>query len=420
MGSCISKPKTRSTNDGVRTPITEAKIHKTASIDTTSTATQPAGLYITGLAREYPPYRGTQQDFEQWVTKILGDKVNEPVIQKLLHVNRNSGITARPYISDWRDCPVGLNPLPIDRLCESFQTIGVDLAVRACEKALTEAKAQASDITHTVGVTCSDTGNPGYDLFVAQKLGLHPSVERTLLAGVGCAGGLAALRQAANLASAATQKGQPARVLVFACEICSNFLQGELDCALKGSDVRVAPALFGDGAAALVVCNGLALDETAKPIYDLLDWGHMVVPGTAQCLNMLSFPTGFLTTLTKEVPKHSVAAITPMWHKLRHSIDFRNQKGELEDVKPSDCDWAIHPGGGAILSGAQSTLGISEDHIRASWEIYRNFGNTSSPTVLIVLDQLRRMGEGRDNVVATSFGPGMSIEMFTMRRWRAS
>jgi type III polyketide synthase len=144
-----------------------------------------------------------------------------------------------------------------------------------------EARLGPSDITHTVAVTCTDQANPGYDHFVCQELGLRPSVQRSLLHGVGCAGGLSALRAAADIATAASQRGRPARILVMACELCSLFLRAELQAALQDGELHVGPALFSDGAAALVVCNVLALEEGQRPVFELIEWGSMVVPDTS-------------------------------------------------------------------------------------------------------------------------------------------
>ena len=87
-------------------------------------------------------------------------------------------------------------------------------------------------------------------------------------------------------------------------------------------------------------------------------------------------------------------------------------------LQPSDFDWALHPGGTAVIEGVRSSMCLSEEHLRATNEIYRTRGNSSSPTVLIVLDILRSMGGGREHVVAASFGPGLSIEMAMLRRYR--
>jgi type III polyketide synthase len=82
-----------------------------------------------------------------------------------------------------------------------------------------------------------------------------------------------------------------------------------------------------------------------------------------------------------------------------------------------DFDFALHPGGEAIIDGAKEVLGLTEDQIQATREIYRTRGNSSSPTVLILLDKLRSVANRkRENVVATSFGPGMTIEMALLRR----
>lgn len=88
-------------------------------------------------------------------------------------------------------------------------------------------------------------------------------------------------------------------------------------------------------------------------------------------------------------------------------------------LQPADFDWALHPGGKAVIEGVESLMGLSEHHLRATHEVYRTCGNSSSPTVLIVLDLLRSMGEGREHVVAASFGPGLSIEMAMLRQCRA-
>jgi type III polyketide synthase len=159
-----------------------------------------------------------------------------------------------------------------------------------------EAQLSAADITHVVAVTCTDQGSPGYDLFVSQKLQLPLGVQRTLLHGVGCAGGLSALREAANLAAAASSRGRPARVLVFATELCSLFLRAELQAACKDSEnMHIAPALFSDASAALVVCNELAMREGQSPIYELQEWGSAVMPGTRDHMSYVVSPTGTYT-----------------------------------------------------------------------------------------------------------------------------
>lgn len=82
---------------------------------------------------------------------------------------------------------------------------------------------------------------------------------------------------------------------------------------------------------------------------------------------------------------------------------------------PPDFDWAMHPGGATILTGAEKALRITPEHMRASYDTYINHGNSSSATILSVLDRLRRKdidvlapgGRVKEDVVACAFGPGL-------------
>jgi predicted naringenin-chalcone synthase len=128
-----------------------------------------------------------------------------------------------------------------------------------------------------------------------------------------------------------------------------------------------------------------------------------------------------IASITADVPRTAVSAISPLFEQLCDSaVNPHKSISHETNHPPAEFDWAIHPGGAAILRGAQRSLNLVDDHIRASLNVYRSHGNSSSPTVLIVLDELRRMGKGRDNVVATSFGPGLTIEMCMMKRCRST
>jgi len=354
-----------------------------------------------------------QGEFEDLLERLYPDHMDAPGLQKLIQFNRRTNIKSRPIVLDHTTCTKeDATPPTVDELSSIYRDVGVALSAQACSSAMLEAQVSASDITHIVAVTCTDQSNPGYDLFVCQKLGLSSSVQRVLLHGVGCAGGLSALRTAANIASAASSRGQPARILVVACELCSIFLRTEIRACLADGELHIAPALFSDAAAAVVLCNGFALEHDQKPVYELQEWGSMFVPGTSGQMSYTTEANGMIASITKAVPKTAVSAIIPMFSQLC------NKSSTPINLDPTDFDWAVHPGGTAILQGAQQALELTDDHIRASLDIYSTYGNSSSPTVLIVLDQLRRMGQGRENVVATSFGPGISIEMFLMKRCR--
>lgn len=84
-------------------------------------------------------------------------------------------------------------------------------------------------------------------------------------------------------------------------------------------------------------------------------------------------------------------------------------------LESESCDWAIHPGGAAILKGLEGELGLSKSQTTATWNTLRDYGNMSSGTLLFVLKELAEMGSERENTVALAFGPGLSIEGALLR-----
>ncbi len=342
-----------------------------------------------------------------------------PRIKKLLEINQTTMIESRSVIKSSEDPFWARSIAPsISELDQIFRKAGVNLAVQACKKALREAKMKADDITHTVAVTCTNAGNPGFDLFVAEKLGLRPETERTLLHGVGCAGGLSALRAAAAIAQSSSMRKRAARVLVFACEICSLNGRCDMEEMTDPDQVKVSPVLFSDAAASFILCNELASDRVRdQSVYELIDWETSTMPNSSGALEFMMNPIGFRATITKDVPVLAQKAIGPMFERLHTFLPPNSELARSgKEVGPKEFDWALHPGGIGILNVVQNEFGLHEGQLRASFDVYKNHGNSSSPTVLVVLDTLRKMGAGRENVMACSFGPGMTIEMAMLRR----
>lgn len=347
-------------------------------------------------------------------------------MHKVLAINEQTCISRRSTILIG-DHPI-LNqatPAPVDQIHAQFISEGVPLAVKAARKALAEAKLQPFEITHIVSTTCTDSANPGYDHLVVKELGLFSSVEKVLLHGVGCSGGLAALRTAANLALGHSFRSKPARILCVALEINTPLARSELERIHVDQEVRLGVCLFSDGAGAVVLSNGLgtsAASPAAVPVYSLLDWQHETLPDSQDELGFDVNPHGWKVILTPAVPVLTAAALPSSFDALvqRAAADMLTPGYE----EPADFDWAIHPGGAKILTAAQKALSLTPAHMRASYDIYRNHGNTSSATIFSVLDRHRQKdmdtmapdGRAREFVVACAFGPGITVETCLLKR----
>ena len=61
-------------------------------------------------------------------------------------------------------------------------------------------------------------------------------------------------------------------------------------------------------------------------------------------------------------------------------------------------------------------MNLTPEHLRSSYEVYVEHGNSSSATIISVLNNLRSQPDGKENVVACAFGPGIILEMMIMKR----
>jgi type III polyketide synthase len=129
---------------------------------------------------------------------------------------------------------------------------------------------------------------------------------------------------------------------------------------------------------------------------------------------------GWKVVLTPRVPKLAAAVVSPTFNDLVQSLPYLPPNYKTA----SDFDWAMHPGGATILSGVEKAMNITPEHMRASYDTYIKHGNSSSATILSVMDRLRREdmdelapeGKVKDFVVGCAFGPGIAIEMCMLKR----
>lgn len=124
--------------------------------------------------------------------------------------------------------------------------------------------------------------------------------------------------------------------------------------------------------------------------------------------------------LSPRVPKLASSVVTPSFNDLLSALPNLPSAYQA----PASFDWALHPGGSTILTGVEKVMGITPEHMRASYDTYINHGNSSSATIFSVLDRLRQKdmdalapgGKVKDYVVGCAFGPGIAIEMCMLKR----
>ncbi|HXW21977.1 MAG TPA: type III polyketide synthase [Rhodomicrobium sp.] len=255
------------------------------------------------------------------------------------------------------------------------------LAERAVDKLnLGERK---SEITHLIVTSCTGFSAPGIDLEMIHRIGLNPSVERTIIGFMGCYAAVNALKVARHIV-----RSEPnAKVLVLSIELCTLHFQetDELE--------QMMPfLLFADGCAAALVSSepkGLSIERFYATVF----------PEAASQMAWHIRDLGFDMVLSSRIP-------TSVGEAIRRTSDTI-----LAELKPKDIElWAIHPGGRAILDAVEAAFRLPMTALNASRRTLRDFGNMSSATVLFVLKSLLEENKSGANGCAMSFGPGLTAE----------
>ncbi|CAM6050848.1 unnamed protein product, partial [Sphagnum compactum] len=281
------------------------------------------------------------------------------------------------------------------------------LAHEAAVKAIKEWGRPKSEITHVVFATTSGVNMPGADHALAKLLGLKPTVKRVMMYQTGCFGGASVLRVAKDLA----ENNKGARVLVTCSEVTAVTYRAPSENHLDG---LVGSALFGDGAACLIV-GADPIPQLERPLFEIQSAGETVLPESDGAIDGHLTEAGLIFHLMKDVP----GLISKNIGK------FLNEARKVAN-SPSwnDMFWAVHPGGPAILDQIEEKLKLTSDKLQGSRDILSEYGNMSSASVLFVLDQIRHRskflgssttGEGSDYGFLIGFGPGLTLEVLVLR-----
>jgi predicted naringenin-chalcone synthase len=132
----------------------------------------------------------------------------------------------------------------------------------------------------------------------------------------------------------------------------------------------------------------------------VLATGSCLIPDSAAAMGWTVGDHGFGMTLARQIPA-LIARHLRAWME-----GWLAGRGLTVETVGS---WAVHPGGPKILSAAEEGLNLPPGALAASREVYAGYGNMSSPTVLFILDRLRRANAPRP-CVALGFGPGLVAE----------
>jgi alkylresorcinol/alkylpyrone synthase len=263
---------------------------------------------------------------------------------------------------------------------------------RAAHKALALAGLRPCDVDVLVTVSSTGIATPSLEARLAHDMGFRANAQRVPVFGLGCAGGVSGLAIASHLTCA--RRG--VTVLLVAVELCS--LAFRPDRATKVN--VVASALFGDGAAALVLTS----DDALPAIATITSTSQHLWPKTLDIMGWSIDDVGFGVVLSRSLPLFVVKNYRAVFYEACAHMGIADAPiGRV----------VCHPGGAKVLEALEDVLALERgglDHERA---VMRDFGNMSSPTVFFVLERVIAQGLARRTVLA-ALGPGFTASFATL------
>jgi alkylresorcinol/alkylpyrone synthase len=346
---------------------------------------------IRNLATAVPPHRVDQptaiRALRRWLAQ--GGPESPMTIDKAVQVFENAGVAQRHTILPLADLLTERSFGDKNRLYMKYARALGECALR---KVFRSGTLGPQDVDLFITTSCTGFMIPSLDAYLMNRFPFRRDVKRLPITELGCAAGVAALRMADDFLRAYPG----ATVLVLAVELTSLTFQP----TDRSADHIVSTAIFGDGAAAVLLSNaphaGLAITETATRFF----------PETTVFMGFDVEETGFHIFLSPRIPVFVRRDLMPV------ISEFLNQPAHNRKIDA----WLIHPGGPKILDAVEDVLGIERGGLCYSREVLHSFGNLSSATIFFVLETYMRKATptvGTRQLVA-AVGPGFQADFVVL------
>jgi predicted naringenin-chalcone synthase len=355
---------------------------------------------IVSIGTAVPAWQHRQDQILDFMQRVYAP--DETHRRKLKFLYHQGGINTRYSVipdyslpaGEWQFYPPSenLEPFPgLEQRMQWFRQHAALLSLQAIRQCLEDLPGQS--VTHLITVSCTGMSAPGLDLELLELLQLPHTINRTSVNFMGCYAAIHAMK----IADAYCRADPGANVLIVCTELCTLHFQKEATV-----DNITSSMLFSDGAAAMLISGdkekeGLTIDHF---------YSMVAVKGKPDMAWELS-SKGFLMTLSGYIAD----LIEEDFDGL---VANALQAAKLE--KNEITHWCIHPGGKKILEAVHKSLGFSNGQLQPCYDVLREYGNMSSPTVLFVLQKIMKALDKKEKnrIFGAAFGPGLTMETFIL------
>jgi alkylresorcinol/alkylpyrone synthase len=340
---------------------------------------------LRGLGTATPPFYATQEETcEFFTTHFKLQPEDRDLYRRIL---LDGKIKGRYFGMDEKMEALESDP---DRLHARFLKFGRSTGLAAAKNALLDAGVEPAEIKGLIVNTCTGYLCPGLSSYIAEDLGLSTAIRFHDLMGMGCGGAIPNLESAAGMLA----RRQEGPILSIAVEICTSTIFPSHE-----PELIVSNSIFGDGAAAAVL--DMAPEGRSGGLARVIDFGTGLFPEYREDLHYKNEGGLLRNYLNRRVPFIGARTASAVASQLLDRHGFCRK----------DIDWwAIHPGGTTVLDQVAKELELSEEAMRFSHNVFENYGNMSSPSVLFVLRDILNSGGPKPGQkgMLLAFGAGFS------------
>jgi alkylresorcinol/alkylpyrone synthase len=375
----------------------------TASVSDTylDASSQPFGVApaILAAATALPPNVIEQESIATLLKALWGDKYDQSrrwrstfeQIQRSVRIDRR-------YLA----LPVSEYPA-LDSFAKTnaaYARVAPQLGAAAAQSALAAAGMTARDVDHLFFVTGTGIATPSLDARIVNQLAMRADVRRTPIFGLGCAGGVAGVVRAADVL-----RGFPDQVaMVVSAELCSLTLQRTDDSVAN----VIASALFGDGAAAVLLGGAHVANSGASMTPHVIATRSVFYPDSERMMGWDVVDSGLKIVLSPAIPEL-------VREHLGGDVDAMLAEHGL--ARSAINHWIAHTGGNRVLEAIATALDLPPGALDRSWRLLAATGNLSSASVLFVLRDLldSRAPRPGEYGLMLAMGPGFCAELALLR-----
>ncbi|HEY1382946.1 MAG TPA: 3-oxoacyl-[acyl-carrier-protein] synthase III C-terminal domain-containing protein [Dongiaceae bacterium] len=334
---------------------------------------------ILAVATAVPRYRMTQEDVAVAAAQVFDRERSD--IERLMPVFDNAGVAER-YSSvpmDWYFQRHGWRERN-----ELYLESAIDLLTGTARDALAEADRKPSDIAAVVVASTTGIATPSLDALLLNRMSLPSTILRLPIFGLGCAGGVIGLSHAAALARTLPEGD----VLFLTVEVCSTTFRRT---DMSKSNI-IGAALFGDGAAAMVI------GRPGSPGLRLGPSGMHTWPDSLRVMGWEVEDDGLGVLFSRDIP-------TLVRDEMRPAADAFLARCGLS--RRDLAGYVCHPGGVKVLDALEQAFELAPGTMAEARSVLRDYGNMSAVTVLFVLQRMMQRGLAGRHLMS-ALGPGFS------------